>query len=354
MSIKSLIPALSKGGGVVASFKSRVHKATVLILSLLHRRRVGEVAFLFFLFLSTFCFAQTNFSILQLPSNAFQQALGGKQLTAWQPNVSAFGQNPALLDTTHQQTVGLSYSPLYSQANFIATSYSWKAGNNASWGVQACGITWGSFDGRDAAGNSTEKFSAGDVALALSHSRQQGNFRLGMSAKLVSSFIENYQLMAMVFDAGGIFRHPEKDFTAGFSVQNIGFSLYNYATEPLKLPFDIRAGVTFKPTYMPVRISISADKLYKLKTLEASASLGQQLASHLSIGSQFIVHPNVQILAGFDFQKNHQLRFKDTNRMGGFSYGMNYGTTKMGICLSRQTTLPSVGLWMIDFYWKLH
>lgn len=352
MSSKNLVSVLSKEEGAAPSSKSRGYIAAVRVLSSLRKRDVG--VFLLLLFLSNLCSAQTNFSILQLPGNAFQQALGGKQTTAWQSNASAFGQNPALLDTTHHKIVGLSYSPLYSQANFITTSYSWKTANNATWGVQASGITWGSFDGRDATGNATEKFSAGDVVLALGHARQQGNFRLGMSTKLASSFIENYQTMAFIIDAGGIFKHPEKDFTAGFSVHNIGFSLYNYAIEPLRLPFDIRAGVTFKPTYMPARISISADKLYKLKTLDAAASLVQQLTSHLSVGSQFIVHPNVQLLAGFDFRKNNELKIENLNRMGGFSYGINYATSKMGICLSRQTTMPAIGLWMMDFYWRLH
>lgn len=76
------------------------------------------------------------------------------------------------------------------------------------------------------------------------------------------SSVAGFRSNALLFDLGGTFVHPEKDLTIGLAIKNVGFVLSEYSgTSDTQLPFDVQAGITFKPKHMPLRFSITAYNL---------------------------------------------------------------------------------------------
>src|SRR5690606_30809834 len=92
--------------------------------------------------------------------------------------------------------------------------------------------------------------------------RTMGVFTLGANLKFAQSYLDSYTASAVLLDIGGIYAHPEKDFTVGMVIKNFGVVVKDYTEgSGSNLPFDVQIGTTFKPQYMPFRFSLTAYNL---------------------------------------------------------------------------------------------
>lgn len=281
---------------------------------------------------------QRLFAFLDLPTHARIAALGGQVASATRPDGLYHLNNPALTDSLTDHQFGISFMPYLATARYYTLHYSLPTKGHWAAGLQY--LSYGQFNLTDPAGNTLGTFTANDYALSLSHARTEGNFTLGATVKAVGSAIEMYSAFALMTDLGGIWRHPKQQFTVGLVAKNIGFLLRNYNPSALTdLPFDLQAGVTFKPTHAPIRISLTAHHLHRFdiayndpnlnlsydlngNAIPNKISLPDKLARHLIVGVELLVSRNFHLLAGYNHQRRQEGRLQDLGGLAGMSMGV--------------------------------
>lgn len=302
---------------------------------------------LFFVLSCGLAKAQLGFSFLNLPNNAKINGLGGMNVSLTDNDINLIGANPALLDSTDQRQIGVSYSPYFASSHLLNLNYS----PNGRWAVQLQNLNYGNFTGTDAVGNLTEGFSANDFFVGITHARKIQNISFGITTKLVGSFLESYNSSAITFDLGGTFQHPKKDLTFGLVAKNIGFVITNYSSQKTSLPFDLQAGISFKPQFMPVRFSVTAHHLYEFDIAYNNQNVNfeydengnkipkkipftDKLFRHFTIGTQLLIHKNFNILLGYNHLRRKELQIVEIGGGAGFCYGFSFIHNRFGFTFS--------------------
>lgn len=280
---------------------------------------------------------EASFSFLNIPNSPVNLALGGINVTRSEKDVNVLFQNPALLDSSLHNLLSVNYSPYFSGINHSSVAYVRKYKKNL-FGFSVQSINYGNFQLTDPSGNILGQFSASDVALSLSTAKTQGNITFGGSLKFASSVIESYSSVALLMDFGAIFKHPMEGLTIGLNIKNVGIALKSYTfADKQNLPFDVQAGITFKPQYMPVRFSFTAHHLYKYdityldksivnrdlngNIIENKVNPIDNIARHFVLGAELLISKNFHALVGYNHLRSAELSQINVSGFAGFSAG---------------------------------
>ena len=322
------------------------------------------LCFLFSLFLSLTGQAQPLggqrvFSFLDLPTHARVAALGGQLATATRPEAPYFLNNPALADSLPDNQLSISLMPYLAAAKYYTLQYGLPVKSKGAWAAGLQYLSYGQFTLTDPAGNTLGTFTANDYALSLTHARTEGNFTLGATIKAVGSAIETYSAVGVLADFGGIWRHPKQELTFGLVARNVGYLLKNYGPTESYLPFDLQAGVTVKPRYAPIRLTLTAHHLQRFdityndptlnvrydlngNPIPVSVSVAEKVARHLSVGAELLISRNVHILAGYNHQKRQEGKLT-TGGIGGVSFGASVQARGFQLTYGRFSSVPTAG-----------
>ncbi len=180
---------------------------------------------------------------------------------------------------------------------------------------------------RDATGQEQGEFSVVDYTLNVTHARTIDNITLGATAKLAVSRIAEFKSTAGLVDLGGVFKHPEQDFTVGLALKNIGYQLstYNGAREPM--PFDAQLGMSYKLEHMPLKFSLTAHHLHQFdivyldttitgrldennQEVKPKKTFGDKLARHFVVGGEFMLSKNFNLRFGYNHLRRRELRLE--------------------------------------------
>ena len=285
-----------------------------------------------------FCLAATQviaqiggshgFDFLQLPTHARLAALGGINVSLADRDINFFHNNPALAGDTLNGFASAGYQFYVADVGNALFSY---AHNFKKAGQFIAGIhhtDYGRIQGFDETGTATRDYPSGETAVLIGRTHQIGHFRLGANIKGVFSNIAGYRARALMLDLGGIFKHPDKDLTFGLTLKNIGVILSEYSeTSTGRTPFDVQAGVTLKPEYMPLRFSITGYHLVRTDLIATDVanpekpSLLKRIFSHVNAGAEILLHRNVNAMVGYNYLL-HQALISET---GGSGAGICFG-----------------------------
>ncbi|MEX1241274.1 MAG: type IX secretion system protein PorQ, partial [Cyclobacteriaceae bacterium] len=248
------------------------------------------------------------YDFLRLSAHARISALGGVNVSLADKDVNFFHNNPALAGDTLNGFASAGYQFYVGDVGNALFSYAHDLGK---FGQVLTGIQhtrYGIIQGFDETGMETLEFSSGETAILVGKTHGIGNFRLGASLKAVFSNIAGYRASALMVDLGGLFLHPHQDLTFGLTIKNMGIVLSEYSqTSSTAVPFDVQAGVTMKPQYMPLRFSLTGYHLLRSKLLSVDPLTGdnpsrlEKVFSHLNLGAEILLHRNVNALAGYNY-----------------------------------------------------
>ena len=308
-----------------------------------------------------------SFSFLNIANNARINALGGINVSLSDKDINLFSFNPALLDSSQRGQIGVNYSPYLASSKFVSVNYSPKFKKN--WAFSLQNLHYGTFQGTDAAGNLTNDFSANDFSLGITHSRKINYISFGVTAKIVGSVLESYSSVAFLTDLGGTFKHPKHDLSFGMVAKNIGFVLKSYGNIRPEIPFDLQVGASFKPKYMPVRFSLTGHHLYVFdiayfdpksgftfdsqgNKIVKKISTTDKIFRHLVIGTEVLIHPNFNLLLGYNFLRRKELIVSGLGGASGFSFGANLRLKRIDFCLSHAVFTSPRGQTTFTLNWK--
>ena len=326
---------------------------------------VRFLTFLFILAAPLAGYAQTLggqrvFSFLDLPTHARVAALGGQVATATRPDGSYHLNNPALTDSLPTNQLSISLMPYLAAAKYYTLQYGLPVKSKGKWAAGLQYLSYGQFTLTDPAGNTLGTFTANDYALSLTHARTEGNFTLGATVKAVGSAIETYSAFGILADFGGVWRHPKQELTFGLVAKNVGYLIKNYGPTDANLPFDLQAGVTLKPLHAPVRLTLTAHHLQRFdityndpnlnirydlngNPIPQAVGVAEKLARHLSIGVEFLISRNVQLLAGYNHQKRQEGRLTTGGGGAGISFGASMQARGFQLTYARFSSVPTAG-----------
>lgn len=284
-----------------------------------------------------------SFEFLNIPVNARQASLGGVNVSLADRDVNFFNSNPSLSGDTLEGWASVSYQFYVADIHhsFLSYGHRFTNGGTIRFGVQH--LDYGTMQGYDPSGMETYEFTGSETALVISKSHRINHFRVGITLKGVFSYIAGYNANALLADIGGLFIHPHQEFTVGLVIKNAGVVLSSYTNSNRpSLPFDVQAGVTFKPEHMPVRFSLTGYNLtmsaYNVPDgpEEESKALDKVLR-HFNFGAEVLLHRNVNLMVGYNYRVHQELKLPSTGGGAGVSLGISARVKLFEFSLSRSS-----------------
>ncbi|WMJ72814.1 type IX secretion system protein PorQ [Cytophagaceae bacterium ABcell3] len=301
-----------------------------------------QVTFILLLFIAVPSMAQvggsSSFRFLDVPVNARLAGIGGMNVSLADNDVNMFFQNPGALNDQMEKRLSINYLPYFAGIHTTTLAYVTNIGGN-TWGFGVHYMDYGVMDKRLEDGTDAGTFSARDYAFIASRSHTIDNISIGLNLKFVGSHFGASNAFGVLFDLGGVFQHPEKDFSVGMVFRNAGFAFSSYTPgTQLAMPFDARLGLTYKPEHMPFRFSVTVHNLHRpdIVYLDPNAPTATDLegneikprktvfdmvARHFTFGGEFLLSDNFNIRVGYNHMMRREMRLPDRTGPAGFSVG---------------------------------
>ncbi|WP_298391187.1 type IX secretion system protein PorQ [Hydrotalea sp.] len=330
---------------------------------------------IFLLFCSKAMLAQTLggntvYNFVTQPNTAQLSALGGVNISNISNDVGMVFQNPALLRPSMQQQLNTSFNNFVAGIKNYSLTTSWylnKPQTNIAIGINY--FDYGILAQTDAAGNVFGTFKPVDYVAQLMFSHAyHTHWWIGGTFKFINSHYAQYKSSGLAVDIGFNYYDSIKGFQAAFVVKNMGSQLKTY-TNGVKeeLPFDVQLGITKKLAKAPLQFSLTAHHLQTFNTLyndtafnaaygtiTNNSSFINQLVTHLVASVQLMIDHKVEVTAGYNFLRRHDLNvYATANGLNGFTLGAGVLFKKIHIRYAtgfyQQNLFHQVSL---NFNWK--
>lgn len=268
--------------------------------------------------------SRTGYNFLRLPVSAHAAALGGDNISIIEDDESMIFNNPALLSSVSDKTINLNYMNYMSGANTASASFNRIIKERASVAASAQFVDYGKMKETDENNIQTGEFSAKDISIAGYFSYMLTD-RLagGITAKFITSYIGDYNSIAMGVDLGLNYYDPEKEWSVSLVAKNLGGQMKTYDDQYDRMPIDIQLGASKRFAHMPFRISA---------TLVDLNHLDYKFINHLVAGVDIIISPTIWVGAGYNFRRANEMKITETDGESSHGAGLSFGA---GINLER-------------------
>lgn len=296
---------------------------------------------------------KSTFQFLNVPMDAHTAAIGGVTASNMSPEASLSTQNPGLLmDTMHNQAY-VGYIPYFADVKATTAGYARKIGANM-WSAHLNYINYGEIIETDETGQELGTFKPNDMSFQIGTSHTIAPFTLGATGKLAYSKISTaYDAVGLYADLGGSYKHPERDFVVGMVFRNFGMPVKTYTKGAKEsMPLDIRLGASYKLEHVPLRLSVTAQHLYKFdvvyldtvlaktKDLEGNdivpaKNFGDKVLRHFVFSPELLLMKNLHVRFGYNFMRRKEMRLDGRAGVTGFSWGLSLRLKKFDFDFSR-------------------
>lgn len=275
--------------------------------------------------------SQTEYNFLRLPVSAHAAALGGDNITMPDDDVMMTYHNPALLTGATVGTLGLQYMNYMSGCNNAAAAYNILIAEkwNVAFGANYMG--YGSMRYTDANNVDMGTFSATDLALygTLAYNLAR-NLAGGISLKYVYGKIGPYNSMAIATDLGLNWYLPEKEWSVGLVIRNLGGQIDAYDERFETMPLDVQVGVSKRLVGSPLRLSL---------TLSDLNHPSYKFINHVSVGAEFLISDEIYVAGGYNFRRASEMKVQDGSdgssaHWAGLTFGAGVNMEKVKINLA--------------------
>jgi hypothetical protein len=284
---------------------------------------------------------KSSFEFLNVPNNARLAALGGINVSLSDRDVNFASSNPTLIEDTLSGFASVNYQFYVADVGQATVVYAhdFKEIGTLAFGIQH--LNYGEIKSYDATGAELGNYNSSETAFFVSKSHQISHFRFGGALKMAFSSITGYRANALMVDIGGLFVHPNQDFTVGVTVKNLGVVLSDYdESSRSELPFDVRIGATLKPEHMPLRFSLTAYNLantygsYRPNGNKEPGTL-DKILRHVNFGAEILIHRNVNMMIGYNYLVHQELKLENAGGIAGISFGFSANIRSFEFVFSR-------------------
>lgn len=309
------------------------YSIAIVILSVVHHMVYSQAG------------GKRSFEFMNTPSSAKLMGLGGVNVSQADEDLNMAWSNPALTSDTLSGYVSFNYLSWFADIGVVSFIYQHDLGRYGPFHIGVNHFDYGDIESYDDTGTELGDYQAGETVIFLGKSHQVRNFSAGANLKFIYSDIAGFAASALAVDVGGVFKHPELDFTAGLAFKNIGVVISDYTeTSDSKLPFDVQLGLTFKPKHMPFRFSFTGYNLYKgdISYFDPNQPFGEdepgtfdKIFRHMVIGSELILSKNINLRLGYNHLVRQELKLEEIAGGAGFSFGLMFRVKAFEFAWSR-------------------
>lgn len=268
--------------------------------------------------------SRTGYNFLKLPVSAHAAALGGDNISIIEDDESMIFNNPALLSSVSDKTINLNYMNYMSGANTASAAFNRIIKERASVAASAQFIDYGNMKEVDENNVQTGEFSAKDISIAGYFSYMlTDRIAGGITAKFVTSYIGDYNSIAMGVDLGLNYYDPDKEWSVSLVAKNLGGQMKAYDDQYDRMPIDVQLGASKRFAHMPFRISA---------TLVDLNHLDYKFINHLVAGADIIISPTIWVGIGYNFRRANEMKITETDGSSSHGAGLSFGA---GINLER-------------------
>ena len=274
--------------------------------------------------------SRTEYNFLRIPVSAHSAALGGDNITLYDDDATMMFANPALLTNVSDKTIGLNYMNYIQGANTLSASYNFTPFEHAAAAFSGQYMDYGRMKETNGEGIVTGDFRAKDISLAgyLAYMLSD-RISAGVTAKVITSYIGNYNSLAVGVDLGLNWLNANGNFSVSIVAKNLGGQLKAYDDDYEAMPFDLQVGVSKRFTNTPLRLHA---------TLVDINHTGYKLKDHLAIGADLLLSDNIWAGCGYNFRRAGEMTIgtgDDESAHGaGFSLGAGLNLERFGVNLS--------------------
>ena len=283
------------------------------------------------------------FNFLNLPVSSHSTALGGKNISLIEDDISLAMQNPALLTGVSDKTIGFSFMTYMQGCNTGAAAYSQQVGSRGNWGVHTRFVGYGSTKETLLSGEEVGTFKPLDLCIAGQYSHLLGeHWAGGVTAKFIYSHYGPYTSCALATDLGLNYFDEEADFSFSVAARNLGGQVKSFADTRDHLPADLEMGFTKSLGHAPIRISLTMVDLTRW-TSDDYFTTGKKLKggsifmNHFVLGAEYLISDNYYIGMGFNFRRSYEMNAAGSSHAAGLSFGggVNLKRLKFGIAYAK-------------------
>ncbi len=290
-----------------------------------------------------------TFKFLNLSISAKQAALGGKVYTGLNNDIFQPAFNPATLDSTLNNRIGVNYTDYISDINYGNFAYAHRFDKVGLVYAAVSYINYGRFDYADVNGDRHGTFGASEGALILGYAYRipHSDWRIGANTKFILSAMESYSASGIAFDFGLLYQNDKKGIATGLTARNFGMQLTTYQGTKETLPFEV--DLTFAKTFLhaPFKWFVTLENLQKPKiafvntghntqdpngnVIEENISFTDHVFRHLIVGVELFPRKRFNLRAGYNFRRSAELSQKDERLGSGFNFGFGLRLRKFEI-----------------------
>ncbi|MBR1448011.1 MAG: type IX secretion system protein PorQ [Prevotella sp.] len=264
------------------------------------------------------------FNFLRLPASAHVAALGGDNITIADDDAALVFHNPALINMVTDRTLNLNMMTYMEGSVTASASFTRAVGERGTWGVQGRFINYGEMKETTATGEQTGTFGARDIALGGTFAYGLAeNLSGGITARLVASYIGNYNALGACVDLGLNYYDPEKEWSVSAVARNLGGQVKAYEDDYEKMPLDLQLGVTKRLVGSPLRLSATLTRLNDWQ---------YGLGKHLIIGADLILSEQFYVAAGYNGLRASEMKIATDDGESSHGAGLSLGA---GMTLER-------------------
>lgn len=285
------------------------------------------------------------FQSLTFPGYTLKSGIGGQQISNFSADPNTFIDNPALLNKEVAYHPSLQYSFYVADIGISQLVMPLYFQETGTWAFGLRYFDYGQFDAYDELGYEEGEFSVNDWTLTVGKSHHLGPFTLGINMHLAHSSLVDYTATATMFDLGGIYQFPDRDWTVALAIKNLGWFWQDYSADSnSELPFDVQVGTTFKPRHMPFRFTVT---IYDLAHTNITSTYDHQSAEledggtfnnimrHVTIGAELLFSDHVHGRIGYNHRIRESLKLADQAGATGFTFGMMIRVKTLELSYSR-------------------
>ena len=294
-----------------------------------------------------------TYQFLNLVNSPRQAALGGKVVTNydWDPSQALY--NPASINPEMDNQFQLNYVNYFDDINYGTASYAYLWDRRTQ--VLHAGVTYinyGQFDGFDEAGNPTNSFSGGEVALSAGYARNipYTDFHVGANVKLISSKLEQYSSFGGALDIAIMYVYEPWDLHIAAVARNIGtqFTPFNEVYEPL--PFELIFGISQTLQNIPIRWHFTLENMQVWNiafenpnrsitdleggTVTENINFFDNAIRHMIFGIELFPESGFNIRLGYNVRRAEELRILEQRAFAGLSAGFGIKLNKIRLSYS--------------------
>ncbi len=271
---------------------------------------------------------ESSFQFLKLPVSAHNSSLGGRVVSVCDPDPALYLSNPALLSANETRLLGLSAMTWFSGTTVAGAQFSNVFDSRSHYAFNGRYVSYGKMQETQADGTVTGTFTAKDISLGATWSYMlTDNLSGGLTGNVITSRYGSMSSVAIGVDIGLSYNDTDKGISIGLAATNLGGQIKAFENTFQKLPFDLCAGITWKPAHAPLRFTVSMDNLTRWSASDfyftegSNQGFGEILKRHVSIGADINLTERLYVAMGFNLRAREELAEKGSKGLTGITLG---------------------------------